>query len=1206
MKIRDIFNTRIQERIEPVVKVADRRPAIVLSELDNLIVTPQWERYLHQIPQEYADAFENEEEQDVGIWISGFFGSGKSLLMKVLGLLLEGGELMGRSVHDAFLNRLPPQSSLRPDIQRFLAHCRSRLTCSAIGGNVHAQLTDTNETLTLLAFRLFAVARGYTHIWPFAWAIEYQLEEKGLLEEFRSKVCELCRVEWKEIAEDAAFYSPQLYEAATQVLPDHFQDASAVELATENALRHGISAEMLITRLRRWCEEHDQGAKRHKVLLQFDELGQWMQSGLNMTDRIMQIQAIIEAASTLGRGRVWIAVTAHGDIQALKQSVQQEQYAKINQRFALKCKLSNEDINTVVQERLLDKTIPAGSHLRALFQRQSGEITDLGFLKETQRNYPAPDEESFADFYPYLPWTVAVIPDVTKGIAHAAGRGEELTGANRTMISVVQGGILDATNLLESEVGRLVCLADLYAQFDPDVPLETRSDLRRLSQTVPDSDTFTTRVAHALYLLGQATYIPCTLENVTRALITSIDQDMTTLRPRVRGELERLVNAGYAKQVGNNYVFLSMQQRSFQEKVLARQGELLNHISDLMMRLQEFHGDNALRFDRVQIAGREKLLRLTLDEKVVRNLTEQVTIKVYSPLERLIAPEMNNDEEMKQRSIQEPNSFILRMDHVPALRRVLAQKAATEEVAEAVMANGQDNNPEYEVARQAGFDVALYRQAISRDLDQAVRNGVLFFRGTAYYPTEGENASQAMRSLLGQLLPEIYSRFSDLPARLSDEVRTVRDALNHVTTNRDLEALKVYKADGTLNDGNPLISLLRSRIPQSGDDLGMLGADQLRQDLERPPFGWDGNWVKVGLALLLRASACRLVEKSISYTDPGNPEVLQMLTKDQRFKTVRVQSIKTDIGIKEQQQIRSAVETIFHVKPPLVLAPLNEALKEQLQQLAAQAQALEDWARTARCYLPQPFEAGKSLVADILATQDPNSRLPYFLREQENVLEMVKLVKELASFKASQGKSYVEARDFYNRMVNVEQPPEAVSAFLASWRTLTNDRTITEEKRWNELLKVYHAAQQGLTNHIQSLQQEAQKELAELEASLHQKVVEAGIPETEMERAVADLQVVLQPARERIEQNTPSIAEARSMSTTLFSSRTALLKKVKEIQAQYQLSEEAAPPQDIHLTWSTLLGRRQISTPDDLKQVVELLQRCVYRELEQHHHVIID
>ena len=94
------------------------------------------------------------------------------------------------------------------------------------------------------------------------------------------------------------------------------------------------------------------------MLLQLDELGQWIASG-NANERIMQVQALVETAAQAGEGRIWIAVTAHGDVQALQQNVQQEQYAKINQRFALQCKLSNEDINQVVEERLLRKTQPA-------------------------------------------------------------------------------------------------------------------------------------------------------------------------------------------------------------------------------------------------------------------------------------------------------------------------------------------------------------------------------------------------------------------------------------------------------------------------------------------------------------------------------------------------------------------------------------------------------------------------------------------------------------------------------------------------------------------------------------------------------------------------------------------------------------------------------------------------------------------------------
>src|SRR5881409_3105174 len=104
------------------------------------------------------------------------------------------------------------------------------------------------------------------------------------------------------------------------------------------------------------------------------------------------------------------------------------------------------------------------------------------------------------------------------------------------MIGVVQGGIIDIPGLLNSFVGRILCLADLYDQLASDAPIETRTDINRIISTVPDATNFTTQVARALYLLGQVTFIPCTLENVARALVTSLDTNLAALRMQVKDE----------------------------------------------------------------------------------------------------------------------------------------------------------------------------------------------------------------------------------------------------------------------------------------------------------------------------------------------------------------------------------------------------------------------------------------------------------------------------------------------------------------------------------------------------------------------------------------------------------------------------------------------------------------------------------------------
>src|SRR5262249_34890077 len=148
--------------------------------------------------------------------------------------------------------------------------------------------------------------------------------------------------------------------------------------------------------------------------------------------------------------------------------------------------------------------------------------------------------------------------------------------------------------------------------------------------------------------------------------------------------------------------------------------------------------------------------------------------------------------------------------------------------------------------------------------------------------------------------------------------------------------------------------------------------------------------------------------------------------------------------------------------------------------------------------------------------------------------------------------------------------------------------------------------QQTLTNQIHELQQEAQQEFEELDASLYKRIEELGLPETEVEGAVKELREVLRLAQNSVARTAPTITEARAMKATIMRSRLSVPKKVQEIRVRYQPEEPAVEPEEVYMQWQNLLGQRRIGSPDDLKQVIETLQRRVYTELEQHHIVIIE
>jgi len=1151
MAIRDLFATRIQERIEPVVKIADRRPAVLAAEVSALVVTPQWEQYLRRILDAYVDAADRDDEQAIGIWISGFFGSGKSLLLKVLGALLEGEELDGRSVHELFLARLPANSPDRTELQRLLTAGSRRVSATAVGGNLHALIGDSSDALALITFKLFAQARGYSTNWALAWAVEYQLDRRGSTAAFRQRAAGLCGYPWEDIAADAEFYADQLYQAAAETLPEHFVGgAAAVERAVSGTTRNGIDARMLVDRLKTWCEALDANGRRHKVLLQLDELGQWI--GGDPHNRTMQVAALAEEAAAHGGGRVWLGVTAHGDVQELSQNVQQEYYAKIVQRFGARCKLSNEEMGQVVEQRVLQKTQPGRRELEERFDVRSGELADLGTLERPKRVYAPPNRQNVALFYPYLPWTVAVVPDIVKNIALAAGRGEALSGATRTMIGVVQGGIIETPGLLDAAVGRLLCLADVYDQVSSDVPIETKTDLNSVLQSVPEATAFTVRVARGLYLLGKAEYIPPTLENVARALADRLDTDLGALRRQVQAELLRLIDAGYAKQVGEEYVFLSTQQRGFQARVRERQGELESRSYELIQALKEFEGDEAFRFDRPAIAGgREILLRLEIDERTVRNPNASMTLHVYSPLQRALDPAIADDATLNQRSNGEPNSIIVRLGEAPDLRKRLALSLATAQVAEETL-NATPNGAEAEVARQARQnDLPSFRADVRRLLAQSVRSATLFFRGSSYQLAAGDSPAEAVRATLAQLLPQVYPRFADVPQRIANEESAVRAALAGTATNSDLQALGVYKADKSINEAHVLLATLRGELPVEGQDMPPALAEQVRVKLAGPPFGWDGNCVKVGLALLLRCSGCKLIDNGQPVTDPASPEAFLLLSREQRFKNLRVVAVRGTLTMAEQLQIRSALEEIFRAKSSLVPATLNATLGEGLEALTSRAADLRSWAIAAHCPLPLAFESGLSRAGDLAGVTAPTVRLQRFLEQTEALRDWATLVEGLENFRREHGSEFGALRDDANRMLYLDVPVPELRRFLQDWQTLTTERSATEPTRWNELVGAYRLGEGGLGRPGRGPGGGRAADLAQLEAQLPEQVAAQGVPPDQVAEELSRLQEALAPARQSLEAADGDIGALREARNTLATAQLALPRLLREIALRY-------------------------------------------------------
>ena len=110
-KLRDIFEKPVDRAIEGVIKADD--DASLRVEIEEYVLTNEIEKQL----EKFLDAYNNYEAAN-GVWISGFFGSGKSHLLKILALLLENRDAGGSPAYELFKQKCAHNEILAADLRK--------------------------------------------------------------------------------------------------------------------------------------------------------------------------------------------------------------------------------------------------------------------------------------------------------------------------------------------------------------------------------------------------------------------------------------------------------------------------------------------------------------------------------------------------------------------------------------------------------------------------------------------------------------------------------------------------------------------------------------------------------------------------------------------------------------------------------------------------------------------------------------------------------------------------------------------------------------------------------------------------------------------------------------------------------------------------------------------------------------------------------
>ncbi len=1091
MKIADLFDTPIEEKIEPVIKVGERGDERKLaSEIGSYVVTPLIEAYLDDMLEHFTDTFLH-KTTEIGIWISGYFGSGKSHFAKIVSLLAGNPTLEGVSASKRFDSRIPHDAPRRNSILRSLSRV-SECATDVLAFNVNTLADSKSRPLPSLLLSQYYLSRGYSGNLIYARVIEAELDKHRKLAALHQAVETRAKKPWAEIQKNLSFYRTHLYAAACEVAPEVFSGPQDVDLALKEAERgelHNVA--FFVDTILADLKQRETATKRHqRLLLVLDESGQWIEDD---SGRLSQLQALVEEAAIKGQGRLWLIVTTHGDMGSIYKEARalEGDMKKIEGRFRFKPALTTENIELVLENRLFKKTVAGRQELEQLYEsRGSGLLRGLGELANvTSRTLPACTKEKFTTYYPFFPYQVHLIPEIVKALRSKGGRGEQMSGSTRTLLAITQD-ILRAgrRRYLDDGLGAIVSFDEVYNNLagEGEISPDVRTELARIKETVPGATSLTPRVAEVLFLIREIPFIPRSKENIARLLVETVDDDIPTVLARIEPELERLKSAGLVARIGEEYEFLTGERRTFEEEVTTIEQQYL--LQDRERGLKEHfvqepgknHWKRWLDSDVVSYREQEFYFKLIIDDAAVSGTKGDVTLRAYTPL--CLGRETLEDLENRSLRPDEQTTLFFLSGRINAFDQDLTRYLAMKEV----IGNWKGDAHKSEDARKLAQDrenddLPKLERKVLEGLKEGIRTGHLVFRGSSRQIgiKPGQTSGKALASEMSAYWPTLYPKFDRVPVRIINEQKAIQDVLSGETNaTKEVAALKLYDKAGKIDLHCPLVDAIRIFLATEltkrqkkvcGQDI--LGA------LCGIGYGWDPNAVRVGVAALVRAGAVKVVVGQKEYSNPSDRDLIDALRVARKFEKAELILEETEVDPNVLTETRKFVMKLAKKRGiDETPAAISEAAGTLAVAILAQADDVTLWASGSDMPLPASFTEGADGWRQVLDLTNPVHRVNEVHSSQTTLQSGFEAIEQHATFQKQSGLLFKELTDLVKRLEAVEPrvtPPCAIASILKDYRAATSAASFADKDVWNSLQSRKNQALLELTPLLEGWRAEA-------------------------------------------------------------------------------------------------------------------------------------
>lgn len=1021
MQIEALFKRPIRRPINGVIKADQNDAASVWQELDEYVVTKELNQHLRRFFDSYLAALTRPDEASgkVGVWISGFFGSGKSHFLKILSYLLENRAVTKAGDTRqaiAFFEDKIDDAMLFGDMQRAVASDTEVLLFNI---DSKADATDGRDTILRVFLKVFNEKLGFCGDHPHIAHMERQLSAKGTYDAFRKTFEAESGESWESNRDAYSFHLDAFGKALSAALKQDITDPEAWMQRFESDF--SLSVENFAG----WIKDYlDKRGKQHRIVFLVDEIGQFIGKDTHL---MLSLQTITENLGTVCGGRAWVVVTSQEDIDSVVGEVRAARandFSKIQGRFRTRLSLSSANVDEVIQTRLLDKPDEVKADLRSIYRGKADILRHQLSFTNAGRTFKAfTDEDHFAAVYPFAPYQFQLVQRIFESIRKAGATGLHLARGERSLLDAFQSA---ATAVAEESVGLLVPLHRFYPSIESFLEGVVKSTIDNASKNSSLQD-FDVLLLKTLFLVRYVDEIKGNVDNLITLFIDRIDADRLALRNDIEASLQRLEKETLIGRNGDDFFFLTNEERDVSREI--KEIDLTG--ADEARELAKLVFDEVLGGKRKfrYVANKKDFgLNLSCDQHPHGNRTD-------GDLNVLVISSLVDDRERwtEQRCILDSGlndgTVLIRLGDDETLARELRLFLQTDRYVSRKN-DGAQAPATVRILQDRASENRQRRQRLLTTVGRLVSEADIYVAGQKPSLKSGNPASLLDESL-GYLVSNTFPKLNYIEHLNADPQREIQTLLKtQATQSLDLEST---------DESNPraLKELAQHIELQASLSRRAVLHDLVEGTFARRPYGWP-EWESMLLIvrLLLKGDIQLMYEAA-----PLAPErVWAVISTPARWRNIDVQKRKA-VGSAELQKARQLAKDVFHQIGPDGEDLLFQFLQTRLTEWKTE---LEKW----QLMTQSGQYPGAKAIADTLAVASRQlsaansyAAIEQFIGRKAELLDAADQYAELKNFFATQKAGWDRLREgltrFKPNQTKLEQDAAAGPALRRMQEILT-------------------------------------------------------------------------------------------------------------------------------------------------------------------------